>query len=158
MSGFIKKFNTYMFFKIPAAWWCGVRLEQLTESLAQTRVRHRWINQNPFDSMFWAVQGMAAEFASGAIAIHHIRQSGKPVSMLVVNNKANFSKKAKGLIRFTCENGEALRQTINRAIATGQGQTIWMTSVGTDADGNVVSTFEFEWSFKLKSTTPKQTN
>lgn len=141
-----------MFFKIPSAWWCGVRLEQLTNSLAQTRVRHRWINQNPFNSMFWAVQGMAAEFASGAIAIHHITQSGKPVSMLVINNRANFSKKARGVIRFTCEHGEALREVINKAITTGEGQTLWMTSVGTDAEGNVVSTFEFEWSFKLKST------
>jgi len=151
MSGFIKKFNTYMFFKLPSAWWCGVRLEVLTDTLASTRVKHSWINQNPFNSMFWAVQGMAAEFASGAIAIHQIKKSGKPVSMLVINNRANFSKKARGMIRFTCANGEALREVINKAITTGEGQTLWMTSVGTDADGNVVSTFEFEWSFKLKS-------
>lgn len=151
MTQFVRKFNVYMFFKIPAAWWTGVRLDSLSEAAARTRVRHRWANQNPFKSMFWAVQGMAAEFASGAIAIHHIQRRSEPVSMLVINNKANFSKKAKGLIYFTCENGEDLRLAIDRAIATGEGQTLWMRSVGTDSQGQVVSTFEFEWSFKLKS-------
>ena len=28
-------------------------------------VRHKWFNQNPFKSMFWAVQGMAAELSTG---------------------------------------------------------------------------------------------
>jgi hypothetical protein len=139
-----------MFFKIPAAWWSGVRLHELTETLAITRVRHRWVNQNPFNSMFWAVQGMAAEFASGALAIHHIRRSGKPVSMLVINNRANFSKKAKGVITFTCDQGEAIRGAIDKAIETGEGQTLWMRSVGLNSEGETVSAFEFEWSFKLK--------
>lgn len=154
MGSFVRKFNSYMFFKIPAAWWSGVRLFELSETRAITRVRHRWVNQNPFNSMFWAVQGMAAEFASGALAIHHIRRSGKPVSMLVINNKANFSKKAKGLITFTCDQGEAIRGAIDLAIQTGEGQSLWMRSIGLNSEGETVSTFEFEWSFKLKQDLP----
>lgn len=144
-------FNTYMFLKLPAAWWCGVRLETLSETEAQTRVRYRWVNQNPFRSMFWAVQGMAAEFATGALAMHHIRMSGRPVSMLVLNNKANFSKKATGLIRFRCEDGAAFRDALDKALRTGDGQTVWMKAIGTDRQGDVVSTFLFEWTLKVKS-------
>ena len=50
-----------MFFKLPSAWWSGVRLHEITVEKCVVSVRHRWINQNPFKSMFWAVQGMAAE-------------------------------------------------------------------------------------------------
>lgn len=150
MSGFIKKFNTYMFFKIPAAWWCGVRLEQLTESLAQTQVRHRWINQNPFDSMFWAVQGMAAELATGAMVIDQIKQSGQSISMLVAHNKASFTKKATGRIVFSCEDGHLIAPAIQKTITTGEGETFWMKAVGINELGVSVATFEFQWTIKKK--------
>ena len=56
--------------------------------------------------MFWAVQGMAAEFPTGILLTDQIRKSGRNISMLVLNNKANFSKKATGRINFTCDQGE----------------------------------------------------
>jgi hypothetical protein len=140
-----------MFFKLPSAWWCGVRLKVLNGQEAQTTVHHRWINQNPFRSMFWAVQGMAAEFATGALVMYYIRKSGKKVSMLVLNNKANFSKKATGRIRFHCEDGSKLKEALDRAIETGEGQTVWMRATGRDSKGDIVSHFEFEWTLKSKS-------
>ena len=33
--------------------------------------------------MFWAVQGMAAELATGALVMQKIKASGKNISMLV---------------------------------------------------------------------------
>ena len=155
MSRLIRQFNTYMFLRLPSAWWCGVRLESLTETEAQVRVRHRWVNQNPFRSMYWAVQGMAAEFASGALVTDHIRRSGQQVSMLVLNNKTNFSKKATGLIRFRCEDGAALKAALEQALLTGEGQTVWMKSVGTDSQGDTVSTFLFEWTLKVRPSSKK---
>ena len=83
MATSVFKFNTYLFFKLPAAWWCGVRLKRITENTAEVSVTHRWINQNPFNSMFWAVQGMAAELSTGAMVIDQIKQSGQSISMLV---------------------------------------------------------------------------
>ena len=101
--------------------------------------------------MFWAVQGMAAELATGALVMDEIKVQGKPVSMLVANNKANFSKKAKGRITFTCNDGLAIRQAIQKTIASGEGQTCWMHAQGTNTDGVVVSSFDFEWTVKLRS-------
>ncbi len=45
--------------------------------------------------MFWAVQGMAAELSTGALVMAAIKESDQNISMLVANNKATFSKKAK---------------------------------------------------------------
>jgi hypothetical protein len=144
------KFNAFSFLKLPAAWWCGVRLKYIDKSKAIVTVTHRWINQNPFNSMFWAVQGMAAELATGAMVIDQIKATGKKISMLVANNRANFSKKATGKITFTCEDGHLIKAALDRTIATGEGQTIWMKSVGVNEDGVVVSTFDFEWTVRLK--------
>jgi hypothetical protein len=150
MAESVSKFNTFTFFKLPSAWWSGVRLRHLDEKKAIVTVKHKWFNQNPFRSMFWAVQGMAAELSTGAMMIDQIRESGKKISMLVANNNANFSKKATGRITFTCEDGHLIKDALDKTIATGQGQTIWMKSVGVNEDGVVVSTFNFEWTVRLK--------
>lgn len=146
----ISKFNTFMFFKLPSAWWCGVRLRYMDKEKAIVSVKYKWFNQNPFNSMFWAVQGMAAELTTGAMMMDQIKDTGKKISMLVANNKANFSKKATGKITFTCEDGHLIKEALDKTIATGEGQTIWMKSVGVNEDGVVVSTFDFEWTVRLK--------
>ena len=150
MSGKTGRFNSFLFFKLPSAWWCGVRLTELTENHASASVRYGWRNQNPFKSMFWAVQGMAAELATGALVMQQIQNSGRQVSMLVLNNKANFQKKARGRISFRCEDGLKLKEALDLALDSGEGQTVWMKSVGTNENGEVVSEFLFEWTLKVK--------
>lgn len=145
------KLNVFMFFKLPSAFWCGVRAISISETVCQSTVKHRWFNQNPFNSMYFAVQAMAAEFTTGALVMFQIKNSGQNISMLVANNKATFTKKAKGRITFTCNQGVLIKETINNAIATNEGQTIWLTSVGTDERGDQVSEMQFEWSVKVKN-------
>ncbi|SNZ00481.1 DUF4442 domain-containing protein [Flagellimonas pacifica] len=150
MSLTASKINTFTFLKLPSAWWCGVRLKHIDSKKAVTTVKHRWVNQNPFKSIFWAVQGMAAELSTGAMVMNEIQKSGRKISMLVQNNNANFSKKATGRITFTCEDGHLIADAIQNTIETGEGQTIWMKSVGVNKDGVVVSTFNFEWTIRIK--------
>lgn len=145
------KFNVFAFFKLPSAWWCGVRLRSCDEKKAIVTVRHKWFNQNPFKSMFWAVQGMAAELSTGIMVSSQIRECGENISMLVANNNCNFSKKATGKITFTCEDGHKIKEALNHTIATGEGQTFWMKSVGVNEEGIIVSTFNFEWTVKLRA-------
>ncbi|MGO4913776.1 DUF4442 domain-containing protein [Leeuwenhoekiella sp. W20_SRS_FM14] len=151
MSVTPRKFNTFILFKLPSAWLCGVRIKSISSKTAITTVTHRWINQNPFNSMFWAVQGMAAELSTGAMVIDQIKESGYKISMLVANNKASFTKKATGKITFACNDGHKIEEAIQKTIATGEGQTFWMQSVGTNKDGIAVSTFDFQWTVKVKS-------
>jgi hypothetical protein len=129
----------------------GIRVKTITDEFCKVSVKHKWINQNPFNSMFWAVQGMAAELTTGALVMSKIKRSGKPISMLVANNKATFTKKATGRITFICNDGLKVDEAIDKTIVTKEGQTIWMKSVGTNEDGIEVSNFNFEWTIKVRS-------
>lgn len=144
------KLNAFLFFKLPSAFWSGVRVKQITPEQCVATVKHRWFNQNPFNSMYFAVQAMAAELTTGALVMYQIKKSGKKISMLVANNKGNFSKKATGRITFTCKDGHLIEEAIRNAIATGEGQTFWMKSIGTDEKGDQVSEMDFEWSVRIK--------
>lgn len=146
----VSSLNKFLFFKLPSAFICGVRVKQIDENKCVATVKHRWINQNPFNSMYFAVQAMAAELSTGALVMLEIQKSGKNISMLVANNKSNFSKKATGRITFTCNDGALAAQTIQKAVNTKEGQTFWMKSIGTNEKGEQVSEMDFEWSVRVK--------
>ncbi len=143
--------NTYLFLKLPAAYLVGVRVKALSAEKANVAVKYKWINQNPFKSMFWAVQGMAAELATGILVMQAIAVSNSKISMLVTNMSATFHKKAKGKITFSCYDGVVIKKAIKAAITTGDGQTVMVTATGEDEFGDSVSQFTFEWSLKVKA-------
>lgn len=147
----VRKMNSFLMFKLPSAYLCGVRLKELDSHKAIVSVKYRWMNQNPFNSMYFAVQSMAAELATGAIVIQKIQESGQKISMLVTNHSGAFTKKAVGRITFTCNDGALIDEALQQTIKTGEGQVIKMKSVGVDEQGDQVSTYEFEWSVKLKT-------
>ncbi len=143
--------HLFLFLKIPISWIAGVRLKEMNDEICITKVKFGWLNQNPFNSMFWAVQGMAAEFSTGFLCAEKIRKSGKKISMLVVHNQAEFTKKAVGRVTFSCLQGKELDEILKKAIETGEGQTLTMFSEGKDQKGDLVSKFAFTWSFKVKN-------
>ena len=100
-----KRINRFMLFKLPLAYLGGVRVVSIEKETAIVNITHKWMNQNPFKSMFWAAQGMAAEMATGVLVMKGIENIGKNVSMLVTNQRGNFTKKATGKIRFECHHG-----------------------------------------------------
>ena len=151
MSLNTSKLNSFLFFKLPSAFLCGVRVKEINNEVCKATVTHRWINQNPFNSMYFAVQAMAAELTTGALVMNQIQQSGKKISMLVANNKSNFSKKATGKITFICNEGILVKESIAKAIETGEGQAFWLKSIGYNQDNIQVSEMHFEWTVKIKN-------
>ena len=146
----IRNFNRFLFLKLPSAFLCGVRLRSLNKERAVVTVTLNFLNKNPFKSMFWAVQGMAAELATGAIILSEVRSSTVPISMLVIRNEAEFLKKAKGKITFTCTDVALVKNQFAKHLQSETGTRFWMQSEGVDEQGEVVSRFRFEWSVKAK--------
>jgi hypothetical protein len=140
----------FMFFRLPAAWWSGVRVISLDEKVCQVTIREKWFNRNPFRSVYFACLAMAAEMASGFPAFYYLRQKQYRVSMLVIRIEAEFSKKAKGKISFSCQQIEDIHKTIESTVATGQPAQMDCISIGSDATGEEVAKFTVRWSYKGK--------
>ena len=141
----------YTLFKLPAAYFTGVRVRNIDEKQCTVRVRLNFMNKNPFRSMFWAVQGMAAELSTGALIMHALHGSNTKASMLVIENKATFSKKAVGRINFSCSQGEAVLNAIHAAKEANAPQKLWLHANGYDEAGEEVSSFSFLWTIKVKN-------
>ena len=143
------KINRWMLFKLPAAWLTGVRLSLIDKDKCEVKVRFKWINQNPYRSMFWAVQAMAAELTTGMLLTKSIQDSNSDISILLVCNKSSFYKKAVGKITFVCDEGEIAKQLINSTIKNTTSKA-WFKAKGYDEAGDQVSEFDFEWSCKKR--------
>lgn len=145
-----KKLNIFLLFKLPSAYFSGVRVRFINDKKAIATVRHQWINQNPFKSLYWATQGMASELVTGILVMKQIDKSGHKISMLVTNQNGIFTKKATGKIKFICNDGDKIKHAIDQTIANGDGQTLIMTAEGFNEENESVSKFEYEWSVKVK--------
>ena len=145
-----QQFRKILFFKIPIAWIAGLRLKSFSSDKCEVKVKLSKFSQNPFKSMFWAVQGMAAEFSTGFLCMDKVQKSGKKISMLVLEQNGKFTKKAVGEITFVCDEGNKIDEVIQKAIETKEGQTIRLFSRGYDEKNDMVAEFWFLWTFKVK--------
>jgi hypothetical protein len=144
------KFGLFMLLKLPSAFLCGVRLRSLKPELAVVSVPYKWLSQNPFKSIYFAAQAMAAEMSTGVLALGHLHGKKPPVSMLVTGLRAQYFKKATERIYFTCADGAAIAQAIAQTEATGDGVAVEAKSEGKTMDGTLVSEFYITWSFRQR--------
>jgi hypothetical protein len=145
------KFWLYMLVKLPMGFLAGLKLWELDPDKAVVQVKYKWLTQNPFGSMYFAVLSMAAEFSTGILCLANIYKSDPAISMLVVKMESHFYKKAVGVITFTCNDGGAIINIIKTAKETGEGVTLVSKSTGVNQDGEVVAEFFITWSLKAKS-------
>jgi hypothetical protein len=121
------------------------------ENKCLVKVPYKWFSQNPFKSTYFACLSMAAEMSTGLLGLIHVHKRNPAVSMLVVKIEGNFIKKATGMTVFTCNDGLAIKQTIEDAVISNEGRIITTKSYGRNADGEIVAEFAVTWSFKVKS-------
>lgn len=154
-ASFVRRVNSrfwmslYLFWKLPAAWFMGIRVEAFSGLHTVVRLPYGWRSQNPFRSTYFAAQCAAGELSTGLLALAAL-QGQPPVSMLVTHIEASFSKKASGTLRFTCDEGERVAACVQLAIESGQAQTLRLAAVGCLPDGTEASRVWITWSFKRR--------
>ncbi|MBA4140174.1 MAG: DUF4442 domain-containing protein [Segetibacter sp.] len=139
-----------MLFKIPAAFIAGLNVEGVTSEAASVSVRKKWINQNPFRSIYFAVLSMAAEMSTGILCMGALYKRNPAVSMLIIKIEGSFLKKATGKVTFTCNDGIIANEAVERAMTTGEGVTVKCASTGRNEQGEIIAEFFCTWSFKTK--------
>lgn len=143
-------FKQKLFFlvKLPMAFLAGLRISKLQDEECVVSVKYNYLTKNPFKSMYFACQAMAAELSSGMLCFRAIEEHN--VALLVVGMEAKYTKKAVGKINFTCSDGRQIQATVQKALESGKGETVTVKSVGVDEAGDIVAEFQFTWSFKKR--------
>jgi len=143
-------FMMYKLTTLPMAFIAGMKVKSCDTKSCQITVPYKWLNQNPFQSTYFAVLAMAAEMSTGMLSLMATHKSKPSVSMLVTHLEADFVKKATGITTFTCTQGEEISKLVEEVILTGEAKTFNAISVGTNKNGEVEARFVIQWSFKAR--------
>ncbi len=129
----------------------GIRLVQLDEDKAVAEAPFRWRNKNPFNSMYFAVQSMAAELSTAAPVMLALKDFDADVALIIVDLKVDFVKKAQSKTTFTCTEYSRIYETIAQLQQAEDTAAITIKTTGRDSAGDKVATFHFTWSFRRRS-------
>ncbi|MCB0547239.1 MAG: DUF4442 domain-containing protein [Phaeodactylibacter sp.] len=143
------KLRLYFLRKLPSCWFWGVRIIEMAPSRCRVTIPYSWRTQNPFRSTYFAALAGAAELSTGALAMAALHGRGR-ISMLITGLEGQFMKKANTRITFTCEEGDAIQDTVQKAIDSGEGQTVRILTIGRNESGDEACRFWLTWSFKVK--------
>ncbi|GAC1426145.1 MAG: hypothetical protein NVS1B13_12610 [Flavisolibacter sp.] len=144
------RFRMFLLRHLPSAYFSGLRLEKVDEMGAVVTLPFRWFTKNPFHSVYFACLSMAAEMSTGILAMAYSYKRSPKISMLVTAIEAKFLKKAKGKIKFACNDGAIVKQAIEKAVTLHLPQQIRMESAGYNENHELVAQFFITWSFKAK--------
>ena len=146
------RFRMFLFWKLPSAFFAGVRVRQVDEERCKVTIPYKWFSQNPFRSTYFACLSMAAEMSTGTLAMMHLHKRKPAVSMLVVKVESEYFKKATGRTTFVCDDGMLIKAAIEEAVRTGEPGVVRATSVGMNEQEETVALFYVTWSFKARRT------
>lgn len=138
-----------MLAKLPTALFWRLRVVSLDEQKCQVSIPYFWRSKNPFKSIYFAALAGAAELSTGALCQLALAGKGS-FSMLVVDFRAEYSKKANTKILFACEQGGELFRLID-ALKPGETNQLTMLSIGKNKAGEEVARFFITWSFKRRN-------
>jgi hypothetical protein len=144
------KFRLYLLAKLPAAYFSGLRVVKADAENCLVSVPYKHFTRNPFRSTYFACLSMAAELSTGLLAMANVYRRQPAVSMLITGVEAQFHKKATGLTTFSCVEGAKIKEAVEAAIQSGEGQQLKVCSTGINGQGEAVASFWFTWSFKRK--------
>jgi len=143
-------FRLLMVAQVPMVFLAGIKLTTLSDTVSATTIPFKFLNKNPFKSIYFAAQSMAAELSTAAPILLAVDGQKPSIAFILVDLQVSFYKKAVGKTTFTCSNVAQVFEAVAEAVSTGEGVKVPLRTVGTLADGTVVSEFTFTWSMKQR--------
>lgn len=109
--------------KIPLLASVRPSVVELTETRCIVRVPLRRWTKNHLGSMYFGALAIGADCAGGLLAMDQIKRSGQEVSLVFKAFQATFLKRPESDVYFICEEGEAIRDQVRRALAADERLT-----------------------------------
>ena len=104
--------------------------------------------------MYFGALCVGADCAGGLIAYRQIQKSGKPVSLIFKDFKAEFLKRAEGDVEFYCEQGKEIREFVERVATSSERMDlavrVFAQCTGARQPEELIAKFELTLSLKTR--------
>jgi len=116
--------RVFAFLKIPLIHWVSTRVLEMNDKKCVIKIPLNRRTKNHQNCMYFAVLATGADCAVGAMTIRQIQLTGKNVTFLFKDFKAEFLWRAEGDVIFTCEQGQEIAQLIKQAITSKERENL----------------------------------
>jgi acyl-coenzyme A thioesterase PaaI-like protein len=120
--------------KIPLLFFLRPSVVEAREGRTVIRIPLSRRSRNHLGSMYFGALCAGADLAGALTAMRRIEASGRRISLIFKDLKAQFFKRAEGDVQFCCEDGEAIAGLVRRAIESGEREELPVRIVATVPD------------------------
>lgn len=112
--------------KIPVLFFLSPTVVELDDDRCVVKIPLTKRAKNHLNSMYFGALCAGADVAGGLIAWKLLEEGGrgKKVNLAFKDFHADFLKRAEGDVLFTCEDGQQIRQMVERVVASGERENM----------------------------------
>jgi acyl-coenzyme A thioesterase PaaI-like protein len=123
------KVRTLGIFKIPLLFFLSPSVLELNDYRCVVKIPLNYRSKNHLRSMYFGALAAGADLAGGVIAWKisdefAAKTKKKKINLIFKDFKAEFLKRAEGDVHFTCEEGQAIRELVEKVALSGERSQI----------------------------------
>ena len=140
-------------FKVPMIWYCRPRVIEHTDEKIEIKIALRRRTKNHLGSMYFGVLAVGADITGGFLAMDPIQESGRNITLIFKDFKADFLKRPEGDVHFLCQDGLAVRDLVQKASGSEERHNykLKIEAIVPSLSTDVVARFELTLSLKDKT-------
>ena len=123
--------RAFGFLKVPMLFFISPSVVEVKDERCVVKVPLNRRTKNHLKSMYFGVLAAGADCAGGLIAMRLIQDEGNKVNLIFKDFHAEFLKRAEGDVFFTCEDGLAIRELVQKASQSGERESMPVNIIAT---------------------------
>jgi len=139
--------------KVPMIWYCRPKVIEHTDEKIEIKIPLKRKTKNHLGSMYFGVLAVGADITGGFLAMNPIQESGRKINLIFKDFKADFLKRPEGDVHFTCNDGLAVKELVDRVSKSSDRHNFKLSIEATvpSISSEVVAKFELTLSLKDKT-------
>jgi hypothetical protein len=134
-------------------WYCRPKVIEHTDEKIEIKIPLKRKTKNHLGSMYFGVLAVGADITGGFLAMDPIQESGRKINLIFKDFKADFLKRPEGDVHFTCNDGLAVKELVDRVSKSSDRHNFKLSIEATvpSISSEVVAKFELTLSLKDKT-------
>ena len=139
--------------KVPMIWYCRPKVIEHTDEKIEIKIPLKRKTKNHLGSMYFGVLAVGADITGGFLAMDPIQESGRKINLIFKDFKADFLKRPEGDVHFTCNDGLAVKELVDRVSKSSDRHNFKLSIEASvpSISSEVVAKFELTLSLKDKT-------
>lgn len=139
--------------KVPMIWYCRPKVIEHTDEKIEIKIPLKRKTKNHLGSMYFGVLAVGADITGGFLAMDPIQESGRKINLIFKDFKADFLKRPEGDVHFTCNDGLAVKELVDRVSKSSDRHNFKLSIEATvpSISSEIVAKFELTLSLKDKT-------